>query len=197
MATSAVVPQVRGLILAGGKSSRMGVDKCELTAGGKPLKDVQFSLLSKFCSNVSFSCREPRTALTSFQIITDRPGVEGPLAGILSALDTDPGSAWLIMPVDMVGACEDSVRYLLEQRDPLKPATAFIHGESRMPEPLFALWEPPSLPMILRQAATGDFSVMTFLMTHPVHLVPCPDRSWLTSVNSPEEWQGWLHKRLS
>jgi molybdopterin-guanine dinucleotide biosynthesis protein A len=173
----------------------MGVDKCELNVGGKPIKEVQFNLLSKFCSSVSFSCREPKAALAPFPIITDRRGTEGPLAGILSALGTDPNSAWLVMPVDMVGACEDSVRYLLEHRDPRKLATSFIQPESGLPEPLFSVWEPRSHSLMHGHVATGDFSVLAFLQSHPVHLVSCPDKGWLTSVNTPAEWQAWLRKR--
>jgi molybdenum cofactor guanylyltransferase len=102
MATRKALTELNGLILAGGKSSRMGHDKSAMDYHGKPQIQVAFDLLSPFCKNVFLSTRRSQANLELYkkypQVHDDEQFEgEGPLAGILSAMRKNrrrPGLFW-------------------------------------------------------------------------------------------------------
>ena len=85
-----------GLVLAGGRSSRMGTDKAMLLKGNVNLLDnANLCLTNSLCEQVLIS-------RNTAQGIRDRYIDKGPLAGIEAALQHVPNGAWLsILPVDM------------------------------------------------------------------------------------------------
>ena len=86
-----IYTDVYGLILAGGKSVRMGTDKGLLDYKGKPQREYLFDLLSKLCEHVFTSCRKEQNVPSSLNPITDKFDYTGPINGILSGLQTNPG----------------------------------------------------------------------------------------------------------
>tara|TARA_B110000116_G_scaffold253929_1_gene251027 strand:- start:277 stop:831 length:555 start_codon:yes stop_codon:yes gene_type:complete len=90
--------KIIGILLAGGQSRRMGVDKAELVMGGMTqLQRTQQLLLDAGCNTVFISRNNPRD-------IADIYFNQGPLAGIhavLSHLNTAHKCLALVMPVDM------------------------------------------------------------------------------------------------
>src|SRR5690349_4297820 len=89
-----------GLVLAGGKSERMGVDKAALEFHGKPQLVWAYELLSQVCDRTFVSVRpdqadDPVRARLP-QIVDLQPGI-GPIAGISAAFTRHPDSAWLVL----------------------------------------------------------------------------------------------------
>lgn len=80
-------PPLNGLVLAGGKSVRMGQAKDALNWHGKEQKYHSADLLKPFCDEVFISCRQDQ--LTDFDAdynaLTDTFLNMGPFGGILSA----------------------------------------------------------------------------------------------------------------
>src|SRR5688572_25749176 len=92
---------MNGLVLAGGKSSRMGRDKSLIAFHGKPQRDHLFDLLSGVCSKVFVSCNATQQVPEQLNPLPDRFLIESPLNGILTALSHDPSVPWLVVAVDM------------------------------------------------------------------------------------------------
>lgn len=82
---------VAGLILAGGRSSRMGGhDKAFVTLAQKPLMSHAIARLSKQCRAMAINSNADPDAFASFglPILGDQPpDYSGPLAGVLAGLD--------------------------------------------------------------------------------------------------------------
>jgi len=75
-----------GVVLAGGRSSRMGRDKALLPFGGKTLLEWQAATLANVAREVWVSGSPEEYARFEFPVISDSPAGAGPLAGIGAAL---------------------------------------------------------------------------------------------------------------
>jgi molybdenum cofactor guanylyltransferase len=187
------VHQINGLILAGGESSRMGSDKSLVHFHGKPQREFLNELLLKFCKKVFLSCK-PRTTYPDWMnTLVDQYEIKGPFNGILTALSSDPATAWLTVPVDMPNINEESISILLKERDAQKVATCFFDSDGTHPEPLFAIWEPKASELAVNFYRTGQSSPREFLMTHDVKVVKSPTPMLHVNVNSPEDLRKYFN----
>lgn len=133
---------MKGLLLIGGKSSRMGSDKSELVFhDGLTQKERGINLLESICDEVFTSTREDTGEANA---IPDAFGPIGPLGAIASAQQADPQSAWLVLACDLPLLEKDHLSTLCAARDPDKDATYFTSATDGFPEPLCAIWEPSS-----------------------------------------------------
>ena len=95
---------LKGLILTGGHSRRMGRDKALINLEGSTLLERTYNLLNSFIEQVFVSIRHDQrheTKRAQYSLIIDQEGYSGPIAGILSAGDYDPHSGWLVVACDM------------------------------------------------------------------------------------------------
>jgi molybdenum cofactor guanylyltransferase len=182
-----------GLVLLGGRSTRMGRDKSVLVYHQKPQRDHLTDLLRPFCNEVYWSVNAEQAAdLTNSTqpLIVDTLPDAGPLAGIISAMAQHPGAAWLVLPCDLPRLTALTVSVLVASRNPAAPATAFWDADRSGPEPLVSIWEPGSLSSLRAQLATGPRSPRHWLTTHHAHLLDPPDPAEWLNVNAPEDWPG-------
>jgi molybdopterin-guanine dinucleotide biosynthesis protein A len=183
-----MVPKdVYGLVLAGGRSVRMGQDKGLLDYRGKPQREYVFDLLSNVCEQVFTSCRAEQKLPASLNPITDKFAYDGPINGILSGIQAHPDKAWLIVAVDMPFVDLPSLQYLLTNRDRSKMATCFLHLPENFPEPLLTLWEPAAYPALEAYAAAGNISPRIFLESSSVKYLTPPDKKILSNINYPKD----------
>ncbi len=95
---------VQGFVLAGGKSSRMGVDKATLTVGGRSMVSIAVETLRQVCGEVSIvgnrqDLREVAPVVGEARLETG-PGA-GIEAGLFAALASGGGEWCLFVPVDV------------------------------------------------------------------------------------------------
>ncbi|SHI38173.1 Molybdopterin-guanine dinucleotide biosynthesis protein A [Hymenobacter daecheongensis DSM 21074] len=188
-------PPLRGLVLAGGQSQRMQTDKGRLRYHGQEQREYAASLLANVCTDVHVSCRPDQVADLPAGLLPlpDRFLHLGPLGGILSALQTDPNAAWLVVACDLPFLSEATLRHLVQHRNSAKVATAFQSPENEFPEPLITIWEPRSYGVLLRFLGLGYSCPRKALINSDVELLAAPDPNELRNVNTPEEaevaWQ--------
>lgn len=178
---------IKGLILAGGRSSRMGRDKSVIDYHGKPQREYLFGLLSSFCSEVFISCKEGDAVPAQLHPLIDVFDIDSPLNGILSAFTKDPTCSWLAVAVDMPFVNSDTLKYLLGHRDTNKVATCFRDSDGEKPEPLLTLWEPCAFPLLKSFYEEGNISPRNFLEHNDICLLTIPDKKALLNINSEEE----------
>jgi len=180
-----------GLVLAGGKSTRMNRDKASLSYHGKPQVEHCCELLSKYCEKVFVSNRAEQTGEPAQQIapqIHDRFTGFGPMGGILSALKAHPKAAWLALACDLPYVDDEALQALLRGRDPHKLATAFISENDGFPEPLCAVYEPKSIFRMLHFLGLGYHCPRKVLINSDSNVLKQPAAHVMTNVNSPEEY---------
>ncbi len=134
-----------GLVLAGGRSTRMKTDKALLAYQGRTQVEVAIDLISGFCERTYLSSRKGQWADGTFselRQVHDRLNEFGPIGGILSAMLEFPDCAWLVVACDLPYLDEGTLAELVANRHPLKLATAYDNPCSGLPEPLCTIYEP-------------------------------------------------------
>jgi molybdopterin-guanine dinucleotide biosynthesis protein A len=181
-----------GLVLAGGASTRMQRDKAAIDYHGQSQLHWTFHLLSHVCAATFVSVRpdqrEEPTRAGLPQIVDRQPGI-GPIAGISAALHAHPKAAWLVVACDLPFLNEQTLRYLVEHRDPRKIATAFKSNHDGLPEPLCTIWEPASREPVLAYVAAGKQCPRKFLINADSLLLDLPDTRALDNVNTSDEYR--------
>lgn len=176
---------LNGLILAGGRSSRMGFDKSSIQYYDKPQYQHLACLLKPFCNQVYISGNKIKDS--PLPVLKDRFEVEGPLNGILTAFNHQPEAAWLTVPVDMPNTDAGLIAFLIQNRNPEKKATCFLDSTGKRPEPLLTIWEPAAAAKIFAYFSAGGRSPREFLLNNPVELLTAPDPNYLLNINTPED----------
>ena len=182
-----------GLVLAGGKSTRMKKDKSSLAYHGKKQVAYCFELLSQFCGQVFISNRKDQAHLAAHKKLPQIHDIFvdiGPLGGILSAMTWNPEVAWLVLACDLPFVNEATIKTLIKNRNVSKMATAYRSThEPHLPEPLCAIYEPKAKFQLLQFLAQGIQCPRAILAHSGAHLIAQnPDFS-LDNVNSPQEYQ--------
>jgi molybdenum cofactor guanylyltransferase len=135
---------VGGYILAGGGSTRFGRDKALVVIGGKPMLARMIELLQSVpMKGKVIAAREKYSALGA-EIIEDRWPGEGPLGGIITALEDAAKSAarpeWnVILSCDMPFLTPEWTRYVAT-RAARSAAQVILPHSTGGPEPLCACW---------------------------------------------------------
>lgn len=185
------IPSVKGLVLTGGKSTRMGQDKSQLTYHGKPQKEFVRDLLTNKGLETFYSVKDFSTPLEmtseNSKEIPDAFFNLGPFGGICSAFQKDPNSAWFVLATDLPFVNEELIELLLSKRNPAKVATAVIGEGKQFPEPLITIYEPKAYSMLLQYLAQGYSCPRKMLINSDVELVKVSD-DLIRNINTPEEY---------
>ncbi|UEG53582.1 NTP transferase domain-containing protein [Mucilaginibacter daejeonensis] len=182
---------IKGLVLAGGKSTRMKEDKGSIEYFGKSQRVHVYEMLNKHCAGtyVSYDDIASIDDNESIPVITDSFLGLGPLGGILSAMRTDPNSAWLTVACDLPFLSAETLEYLVAHRDTSKVATCFMDSNGKFPEPLITIWEPRAYAVLLQFLAQGYACPRKALINTDVAILQAPDVSEFANINNPEERQ--------
>lgn len=180
---------LNALVLAGGKSERMGQDKGAINLHGKSQRYYVADLLKNLTGNVFISCRTEQQSDIDpdYQTLADTFTGLGPFGAILSAFREDPDSAWLVIACDLPLLDAATLEYLIANRDPSAMATAFVNPYDGFPEPLITIWEPKSYPVLLSFLSQGYSCPRKVLINNDCKLLQAPDTAVLTNVNTPQD----------
>jgi len=185
---------IYGLVLAGGKSSRMGQDKGLIDFNGKPQREYIAGLLKKFCDEVYISCKKSSDIPVNLNPLEDRFELEGPMNGILSAFAMNDSVAWITVPVDMPYVDEATIEHLIAHRDITKDAVCFYDSDGENPEPLLAVWESKASPHLIEYYKNGGISCRNFLKQNDILLLKSPDERIHKNINTPEDLRAFQNR---
>jgi len=178
------IAAVKGLVLVGGKSTRMGQDKSNLDYFGKPQKIVAKELLE---SNNLETFYSVQNASEYDDEIHDKFLNLGPFGGICSAFQKDPNAAWFVLATDVPFVNDQIIKLLLNQRNPGKIATAIKGKGKDFPEPLITIYEPKAYPILLQYLAQGYSCPRKALINSEVEIVEVDD-DFIRNVNTPVDF---------
>jgi molybdopterin-guanine dinucleotide biosynthesis protein A len=195
-------PLLNGLVLAGGKSVRMGYDKGMIAWHGKEQQYYLADLLKSLCNEVYISCLPigQKETDNNYQTITDTFTGLGPYGAILSAFREKPDTAWLVVACDLPLLDMETLQYLKDNRNDSSIATAFESPFNSLPEPLITIWEPKSYPVLLSFLSQGYSCPAKALRNNDTTVLKVKNPEALTNVNTPEELekvQQVLQKKLT
>jgi molybdopterin-guanine dinucleotide biosynthesis protein A len=182
-------PKVFGLVLAGGKSVRMGEDKGQIDYHGKPQREYAADLLKPFCGQVFISCRENQLDEidSDYELLPDTFTGLGPYGAILSAFRAYPNHAWMVIACDLPLLNASTIDFLLKNRNFSKVATAFKSPVTQFPEPLIAIWEPKAYSTLFNFLAQGYSCPRKVLINSEIELLSVLDENTLINVNDKQD----------
>ena len=181
------IAPIQGLVLAGGKSTRMGTDKGMLNFYGKNQRDVAIDLLEINNLKTFLSVREEQQIGIENKI-TDKFVGLGPFGAICSAFQENPNVAWLVIATDLPFVNDAVIQLLLKHRNPSKAATTIKGKGKQFPEPLITIWEPKSYTLLLNYLAQGFSCPRKVLINSDVEIVEVDD-DLIRNINTPEEFK--------
>lgn len=180
-------PSLFGLLLYGGKSTRMGSDKGRINYHGSSQVDYLSDLMKKYCDKTYVSKSQLSDGIISDDVITDTFTDLGPFGGILSAFRANPNSAYFTLPCDVPFIDAPLIELLISERDPSKMATCFHNKETGFPEPLITIWEPRAYPSLLHFLSMGYSCPRKVLINSDIKEIEPPHDLSLYNANTPEE----------
>ena len=158
--------KILGVVMAGGASRRMGLDKCKLEFEGQTLVARSGSVLAPVCDEVVVSI-QPDSAWEygSFRAIRDRRARCGPLAGLESTLGEGAagGSSVFLLACDLPHVGTNVVRYLLACARERGDCAAVVPSIEGRRQPLCALYRANALTAVSRQLESGERSMRALL----------------------------------
>lgn len=193
------IPTLKALILAGGKSSRMGEDKSQLDYHGVS----QEAHVARMCKDlgiptyISKDHNFMESHIHDFPVVKDRVVEMGPIGAIISAFMQEPDTAWLVLASDLPFLTSDAIEYLVRERNTSKLATAYIKSPMDFPEPLVAIYEPRSYARLLSFLSLGYSCPRKVLINSDVKTIIADSKEFLDNVNTPEEMNRAMEKLKS
>jgi len=187
------VPHVGALVLAGGKSTRMGgMDKAFLRVGGEPVVARTLALLRGCFAEVVVVSNQPdKYSELAVVVASDEFEAAGPLAGIHA------GMGRLSCPYAFVVACDmpflriEPIAYLIAA---IRKQDAIIPRWDNDIEPLHAIYATSLRPRIADALSSGTRAIRDFLPTIEAEYVPesvlrgiAGAEESFRNVNTPEE----------
>ncbi len=185
---------VTGLVLAGGRGSRMGsIDKGLLPFRGKPLFLHASQRLSPQVATLLLNAnRNPEEyEKAGFEVIPDDPlTFSGPLSGFATGLKYCRTPYLVTIPCDSPFFPETLVKTLGEAllRENADIAIAATGGTPPFtPQPVFCLMKRELLPHLLAFLETGKRKIDAWYASLNVVLVPFTDEAAFCNINTPDE----------
>ncbi|WP_132054100.1 molybdenum cofactor guanylyltransferase [Pseudocnuella soli] len=189
---------ITGVVLCGGESARMGVDKGLLEWDGRTWAQLAFDKLSGFDIPVYASVNSQNVAgykqnFDPALLIKDddQIGVGGPLKGLLSVHQAMPNAELLVLAVDMPHMHHSVLETLIEQSKRSK-AEALVYQNENQLEPLCGIYTASGLRKILaavQEQRLPRFSMHYVLSQIPMLALPvAPEQQrYFINCNSPED----------
>jgi len=171
----------------------MGADKALLMRDGESQLARAVALLERHLPKVFVSMRPDQADEVErrrhAQII-DKYDDLGPIAGILSAFDHDPGVSWLVLACDLPNVDDDTIAALIAAHTGEHPFTAYKSSHDGLPEPLCAIFAPASRPIVEAFVAEGLVCPRKMLIRSDTLLLEQINPASLDNMNTPEDLEG-------
>jgi molybdopterin-guanine dinucleotide biosynthesis protein A len=178
------------IIMAGGDSGRMGVDKSMLPIKGRPIVETISEQLCGTFGQILISANEAdNLAFLGFEVIRDKIPGQGPLMGIASALEASSNEVNFVIACDIPHIDLTYVRRMLaeaEGADIVIPTT----GDERY-EPLFAVYRKSALKAINEVLSSGGRKISDVFARCRVKYIEMEARGFinLNTIAEYEEFQ--------
>ena len=178
---------VSAIIIAGGKSNRMGKDKRKLTLGGKSLLHIAIDLAREFSDDLIISANDRFPQFSECRTVPDKVRDEGPVMGIASCLPYLRYTHAIILSGDMPFVTHEMISRLLENET---PGHACCFRSKDILQPFPGLMPVSLLEMIWKYLESGERSLHRLIDQLPATVITTgenlPEYSFL-NINRPDD----------
>jgi molybdenum cofactor guanylyltransferase len=167
--------RVPGYVQAGGGSTRFGKDKALVELGGRTMLARTTELVASVCSEAFIVAAEGKYLGAPAQVLADRWPGEGPLGGILTALQASEvqgsQSSWnLIVSCDMPFLSREWLKFLRERAEQSAAQVVMARSATGW-EPLCACWNTESVSALRSAFDAGVRKVTEAMKRLPMEVL--------------------------
>ena len=188
------IPNVTGVLLAGGKSRRMGLDKRFLKLGGETLLRRALSVYERLFTEILVVVAEPIPELSDIghQIVTDLIPNCATLGGLYTGLSLAHSPRIFAAACDMPFLNPAVIEHLLECCDDDVVMPKLATGL----QPMHSVYSKACLPYFQRMMAMNNLSIQAVLENHELQIRLVPEEVLRTfdaqllsflNLNTPED----------
>lgn len=181
---------ITGIILAGGKSLRMGTDKALLEINGQPLLQRAIDYCRPWCQTILVSSNDQEHKMFGCETVPDEIQNCGPLGGIYSCLQKSETDWNFVLSTDAPFVEPAFFSFLVSASGNYDVVVPCHNGGV---EPLIALYHKRCSPEIAKCLKTGHFKMQDFFKT--VNTCFIGSQSWVDqypriffNLNRPEDF---------
>ena len=179
-----------GLILCGGQSTRMGVDKSLLAYHNIPQRYHLYEMMSGICDKTFISCNlsQLKEMDEAYQAIVDLPGYSsiGPMGALLTAFSHFPQKDFLVLGCDYPFLTKDVLLDFSGSLNEKEVAAAFYKQKERLYEPTLAWYSHQSVQGLMKMFNEKIYSLQYFLRSVGAHQYLPVDAKTTISIDTRE-----------
>jgi len=179
------------IILAGGKSTRMGVDKAFLKFGNTTLIAHLIEQISLVAHEIICVTNHAHHQDLPYMLFEDEVKDVGPLGGIYTGLKNSITEWNFVLSCDTPFVLPEMVTALSNQ---LENHVVIIPKYNEKEYFLMGFYHKSVLPIIEKQLALKDFKLSHFLELINTKIIDCSqlDKKGFLNINTPEEYEAAL-----
>jgi molybdopterin-guanine dinucleotide biosynthesis protein A len=183
---------ITAIIIAGGKSSRMGRDKALLPFGGySSLAQFQYQRLQKIFERVYLSAKCDKFDFDA-KVIEDRYETSSPLVALLSIFETLEVDEVFVLSVDTPFVDKKVIHMLSHQCE--KDVDVVVAKHSDRVQPLCAIYRRSILPLLYQHYHANNHKLHHLLEEASTTYVTFDNPKTFTNLNYFEEYQEALER---
>jgi molybdopterin-guanine dinucleotide biosynthesis protein A len=176
-----------GIILAGGKSKRMGTDKGLMDWKGKPMVSYSIEILQPLSKRILISTSDRKYERFNHELVPDITPDLGPMGGLLSCLEFSDTEACICLPCDLPNMNASIIEFLISRFD----GSSCVVPLSPLPEPLCAIYPREVIPVIKDLIHKNTLSLLNIYQYFPTKYIyshefpPSVDLKSFENINTP------------
>ncbi len=185
------------IIMAGGESCRMGIDKSMLSIKGQSIIEVICEQIRDFFDEILISTNQvDKFAFLGFKVVPDKVPEWGPLMGIASALEASSNEFNFVVACDIPNINLTCVNRMLteaieSQADIVVPVT----GKDKY-EPLFAIYRKSTLEAINKTLSSGKHKISDVFSLCRIKYIKMEGADWFINLNTMADYKEFQQKLL-
>lgn len=179
-----------GIVLAGGKSSRMGTDKSLLMLNGKPMIRYSIDALRPLCQEIIIVSNGDHLEDLGYTVVADSIKDAGPVAGIHTGLLHSAYEKCIVLSCDLPNI--DSI--LLQQLlNVYQDETTLIARCAEHIHPLVGIYHRSTVDVLEQFLEKGQRKLLDCLveLNACVHKFPDTMHQQFANINTPNDWKAW------
>jgi molybdenum cofactor guanylyltransferase len=190
----AIKEDAAAIIMAGGKSSRMGRDKCLLPIDGRPMiQYIADRLRPHFARLVVSANGAGRYPFLELDVVPDRIPGRGPLMGLASALEASRHDLNLVIACDVPGFDIAFVRRMLRESEGYEGVVP-VTEEGHL-EPMCAVYRKEVASALNEAIASGEKKIKDALTRCRINYIEASDPAPFRNINTVDDYEEYIAAR--
>lgn len=182
-----------GLVVCGGKSSRMGTDKSLLNYHGRPQRYHLYELMRPLCERVFISCNalQAPDIPSEYEVLVDAPeyGDIGPMAALLTAFKHHPYASFMTVGCDYPFFSQSHLQQLSKAMLQAGNAVAFYNNEVQLYEPLLAGYQSNMKDILELNFKLCNLSLQRILKELSADIIDAENEMAIRSIDTADAYE--------